>query len=490
MLLISKIRNGITAVTPIAVHFFMVASVACYTILGAYCIRALENAHINEINRANGFVSNGEPTRSKRANDLILTGAELAAVAPDLRPCVESAIRHLMTLGSCHPNELKTLSITTIDDCYRNAEINLNRTKPTKQTNEFSYRSRGSFEGPEEDEPGWDLHNSLVFAFSIITTIGYGNVAPISFEGRLFCLLYGLIGIPLALLTVADIGLFLSKAIKKLANHLTTAYRRIRKWHDERHIRSVRSNTSAAMDLKLQESQMNELNGSLPTTQRTINEADEMEQMDGQPKRATNESILLAIIFALYLLVGSFCISFWFEPQMSFFVAFYYSFVSLTTIGLGDVIPRNFRYLPLTFLYLGIGLALTTMAIEIASDLLKKIHYFGRKVDAHATEIWFGGKKMKLKNLIGHLSDQLNIPIEQLEGFNINTFIQDSLKVADGELKTLRNKVRLSSTETPKLEKIPEDKDDFISYTSEEYPLQTARSPGSIDQHKMSQSAR
>ncbi|KAI6200622.1 hypothetical protein M3Y96_00753400 [Aphelenchoides besseyi] len=437
MLLISKIRNGITAVTPIAVHFFMVAFVASYTILGAYCIRALENARINEINRANGFGLNGEPsTRSKRANDLILTGAELAAVAPDLRPCVQKAIRDLLTLGLCHPHELKTISITTIDDCYRNAEINLNRTKPTKQTNEVSYRPRGFLEDSEEDEPGWNLHNSLVFAFSIITTIGYGNVAPISFEGRLFCLFYGLFGIPLALLTVADIGLFLSKAIKKLANHLTAAYRRIRKWHDECQTKSVRSNTSAVMDLKLQESQMNELNGSSPNTQ--AEEADEMDQMDGQPKRETNESILLAIIFALYLIVGSFCISFWLEPQMSFFVAFYYSFISLTTIGLGDVIPRNFQYLPLTFLYLGIGLALTTMAIEIASDLLKKIHYFGRKVDAHATEIWFGGKKMTLKNLIGHLSDQLNIPIEQLEGFNINTFIQDSIKVADGELKTLR----------------------------------------------------
>ncbi|KAI6187359.1 hypothetical protein M3Y98_00234700 [Aphelenchoides besseyi] len=327
MLLISKIRNGITAVTPIAVHFFMVAFVASYTILGAYCIRALENARINEINRANGFGLNGEPsTRSKRANDLILTGAELAAVAPDLRPCVQKAIRDLLTLGLCHPHELKTISITTIDDCYRNAEINLNRTKPTKQTNEVSYRPRGFLEDSEEDEPGWNLHNSLVFAFSIITTIGYGNVAPISFEGRLFCLFYGLFGIPLALLTVADIGLFLSKAIKKLANHLTAAYRRIRKWHDECQTKSVRSNTSAVMDLKLQESQMNELNGSSPNTQ--AEEADEMDQMDGQPKR------------------------------------------------------------------------------------------------------------MKLKNLIGHLSDQLNIPIEQLEGFNINTFIQDSIKISDTAIDT------------------------------------------------------
>ena len=47
--------------------------------------------------------------------------------------------------------------------------------------------------------------------------------------------------------------------------------------------------------------------------------------------------------------------------------------------------------------YVVIGLALTTMAIEIASEYLKKLHYYGRKMaNPGAATIWFGGKKLVL----------------------------------------------------------------------------------------------
>lgn len=45
---------------------------------------------------------------------------------------------------------------------------------------------------------------------------------------------------------------------------------------------------------------------------------------------------------------------------------------------------------------------------------------------------------MKLKSLIKHLGDQLNIPIEELQKFDLNTFVEDSIKVASGELKSLK----------------------------------------------------
>ncbi|KAK6051231.1 Ion channel [Cooperia oncophora] len=57
--------------------------------------------------------------------------------------------------------------------------------------------------------------DSLLFAFTVITTIGYGNVAPRSFSGRLFVIGYGLIGIPFTLLAIADLGKFLSEMMSK-----------------------------------------------------------------------------------------------------------------------------------------------------------------------------------------------------------------------------------------------------------------------------------
>uniref|UniRef100_A0A0K0DMY7 Ion_trans_2 domain-containing protein n=1 Tax=Angiostrongylus cantonensis TaxID=6313 RepID=A0A0K0DMY7_ANGCA len=80
---------------------------------------------------------------------------------------------------------------------------------------------------------------------------------------------------------------------------------------------------------------------------------------------------------------------------MDFFKALYFNFVTLTTIGLGDFVPRSFDYLFITLCYIGVGLALTTMTIELAADILRKLHYVGRKMDNVASAVvWFGGKKL------------------------------------------------------------------------------------------------
>ncbi|KAI1723611.1 ion channel domain-containing protein [Ditylenchus destructor] len=142
-------------------------------------------------------------------------------------------------------------------------------------------------------------------------------------------------------------------------------------------------------------------------------------------------------LFLIILQGGQMFISY--EVDMDFFKALYFNYVTITTIGLGDIVPKNYNYLYFTFIYITVGLALTTMAVEIAADYLKKLHYFGRKVGNVAKQdVWFGGKKMKLKNLIRHLGDQLNIPIEELENLNIDSFVQSAIQVVDGEKETLR----------------------------------------------------
>ena len=36
--------------------------------------------------------------------------------------------------------------------------------------------------------------------------IRYGNISPVTFPGRLFCLLFAILGIPLTLSVLADLG--------------------------------------------------------------------------------------------------------------------------------------------------------------------------------------------------------------------------------------------------------------------------------------------
>ncbi|KIH60364.1 Ion channel [Ancylostoma duodenale] len=118
---------------------------------------------------------------------------------------------------------------------------------------------------------------------------------------------------------------------------------------------------------------------------KTGEEDEEEETKDENEPRKTGEAVALGLTFTIYLLVGAKVLSVY-EPEMDFFKAFYFNFVTLTTIG--------FDYLTVTLCYIGIGLALTTMAIELAADLLRKLHYVGRKMDNMANVVvWFGGKK-------------------------------------------------------------------------------------------------
>ncbi|KAM4579788.1 potassium channel subfamily K member 5-like [Odontesthes bonariensis] len=66
----------------------------------------------------------------------------------------------------------------------------------------------------------WDWVNSVIFTATIVTTIGYGNVAPKTQGGRVFCILYGLCGIPLCLVWISELGSFFGDRAKRLSQVL------------------------------------------------------------------------------------------------------------------------------------------------------------------------------------------------------------------------------------------------------------------------------
>lgn len=72
----------------------------------------------------------------------------------------------------------------------------------------------------EKSYHNWDWGNSVIFAATIITTIGYGNVAPKTSGGRVFCIIYGLCGIPLCLTWISELGSFFGNRAKRLSQVL------------------------------------------------------------------------------------------------------------------------------------------------------------------------------------------------------------------------------------------------------------------------------
>lgn len=53
---------------------------------------------------------------------------------------------------------------------------------------------RVSRHGYDEEAPTWDFANSIFFTTTMLTSIGYGYVVPVTFGGRLFGVIYCLIG--------------------------------------------------------------------------------------------------------------------------------------------------------------------------------------------------------------------------------------------------------------------------------------------------------
>ncbi|XP_035656719.1 potassium channel subfamily K member 5a [Oncorhynchus keta] len=67
----------------------------------------------------------------------------------------------------------------------------------------------------------WNWPNAVIFAATVITTIGYGNIAPKTSAGRVFCIFYGLFGVPLCLTWISELGKFFGGRAKHLGQYLT-----------------------------------------------------------------------------------------------------------------------------------------------------------------------------------------------------------------------------------------------------------------------------
>ncbi|XP_067682581.1 potassium channel subfamily K member 16-like [Haliotis asinina] len=60
----------------------------------------------------------------------------------------------------------------------------------------------------------WDFFSSLLFSLTIVTTIGYGNLTPVTPGGQAFCVFYALVGIPLCGAFIINVGVKLQCPIR------------------------------------------------------------------------------------------------------------------------------------------------------------------------------------------------------------------------------------------------------------------------------------
>ncbi|CAI5797750.1 potassium channel subfamily K member 7 [Podarcis lilfordi] len=177
--------------------------------------------------------------------------------------------------------------------------------------------------GNVSGDENWEFTSALFFTASVLTTTGYGHTVPLSALGKIFCILYSLLGIPMTLLLLAC----LLQHLLPLLSHRPVRFIQTRWGFPLARVALVH-----AMGLGL----------------------------------AT---------LGLFILIPAIC--FWaLEGSWNFLESVYFCFISLSTIGLGDYVPRGSSQPPLHELYelsitcyLLVGLLAMLVTLETAYQL-------------------------------------------------------------------------------------------------------------------------
>jgi len=193
-------------------------------------------------------------------------------------------------------------------------------------------------------------------------------VVPVTAVGRGITIVYAIFGIPLCLVVLASLGKLLTRAIKYLWMFLRRFYytgscRRVRRlipvsrlrmtllqrigfqlhWRGRRFRRAIRRR-----------------NVSEPDTQK--NEVDDFVPYEVDDEFNLPPAVAL-IIGMTYTLVGALMYKSW--ENWTYFEAFYFTCISLSTIGFGDVVPDHPNFFIVSSIYMLIGLALLSMVINV-----------------------------------------------------------------------------------------------------------------------------
>ncbi|XP_075588098.1 uncharacterized protein LOC124493756 [Dermatophagoides farinae] len=180
----------------------------------------------------------------------------------------------------------------------------------------------------------WEFGSSMTYVASVVTTIGYGHVTPITNEGKILTIVFGAISIPCTLL-------FLSIIISMIRDG---PIKQIEVWL----IKLFGYFTEEVTLLKI---------------------------------RFLHLFLVTMVLFSALIILPAFLFK-QMEPQWTFLDSFYYCFITITTVGLGDYVPgqnglteNRTWYLISIVVYMYFGLCL--MMLWIA--LVLRIPYFNFK---------------------------------------------------------------------------------------------------------------
>uniref|UniRef100_A0A665WCG7 Potassium channel subfamily K member 10-like n=1 Tax=Echeneis naucrates TaxID=173247 RepID=A0A665WCG7_ECHNA len=219
----------------------------------------------------------------------------------------------------------------------------------------------------------WDLGSAFFFAGTVITTIGYGNIAPSTEGGKIFCILYAIFGIPLFGFLLAGIG-------DQLGTIFVKSILRVEKIFRQKH-----------------------------------------KQISQTKIRVT--STILFILAGCIVFVTIPAVIFKYIEGWTTLDAIYFVVITLTTVGIGDYVAGGNRtidymqwYKPLVWFWILVGLAYFAAVLSMISDWLrvlsKKTKEEVGEFKAHAAE-WKANVRAEFRETRRRLSVEIHDKLQR-----------------------------------------------------------------------------